>query len=140
MSLMLKVIAVALVHVAFFACYPETGKMGDYYLWISLLVWTVFMLFLNTSTAILRFISGAFGAALNLAAFALMTLAIAATMPQHDRVSVLEKLQKGRYPDRDTINSGMLRFGVNLNREVKGGSRKLDREVDKALHKLKETE
>ncbi len=138
MILILKIIAVGLVHVAFYAAYPETGSFGTYYLWISLLLWTVFILFINTSTKLLRLVSGIAGLAVNLAAFALMALAIAATMPQYDKTSVLEKIQKGRYPDRDTINSGMLRFGVNLNREVAGTVKGIDKELGRAVKKLKE--
>jgi len=138
MILILKIIAVGLLHAAFFAAYPETGSFGTYYLWISLLLWTVFILFINTSTKLLRLVSGIAGLAVNLAAFALMALAIAATMPQYDKTSVLEKLQKGRYPDRDTFNSGMLRFGVNLNREVAGNLKGIDKQLGKAVKKLKE--
>lgn len=138
MILILKIIAVGLVHVAFYAGYPETGAFGTYYLWISLLLWTVFILFINTSTKLLRLVSGLAGLAVNLAAFALMALAIAATMPQYDKTSVLEKIQKGRYPDRDTINAGMLRFGVNLNKEVAGSIKGIDAQLGKAVKKLKE--
>ncbi len=138
MTLILKILAVGLLHMAFFASYPETGPYGNYYLAISLLVWSVFIIFLNTSTALIRLISGALGTVINAAAFALMALAIAATMPQYDKGSVLDKVRSGKYPDRDTLNSGMLRFGVNLNREVKTSVKGLDREVGKALNKLKE--
>ncbi len=138
MILIVKLIAVALVHMAFFASYPETGPFGTYYLWLSLLLWTVFILFINTSAKLVKLISGAAGTAVNIAAFGLMALAIAATMPQYDKTSVLEKIQKGKYPDRGTINSGMLRFGVNLNREVGTQIKGLDGELEKAVKKLKE--
>lgn len=139
MSLIFKLLAVALLHAAFYVCYPGTGPYGDYYLAASLLVWAVFILFINTSTKIVRLISGLAGIAVNLAAFALIALALAATMPQHDRTSVLEKLQKGKYPDRATINSGLLRFGIHLDRDVGGAVRNAaEREAGKALKKLKE--
>lgn len=139
MSLIFKLLAVALLHAAFYFCYPGTGPYGDYYLAASLLVWAVFILFINTSTKIVRLISGIAGIAVNLAAFALIALALAATMPQYDRTSVLEKLQKGKYPDRATINSGLLRFGIHLDRDVGGAVRSAaEREAGKALKKLKE--
>jgi len=138
MTLILKLLAVALLHLAFYASYPETGRFGNYYLGISLLVWAVFIMFINTSAKLVSFISGAAGFVINLAAFALMALAIAATMPQHDKTSVLDKLRAGKYPDRDTVNTGMLRFGVNLNRETAAGVKGLDRELGKAVKKLKE--
>ena len=127
MSLMIKIITVVLVHLLFFASYPETGPLGNYYLAVSALIWSVFIIFVNTSAKLVRLFSGALGLAVNLGAFALMGLAIAATMPQQDRASVLEKLQAHRYPDAKTLRSGMLRFGVRL-----------DCEVNKAIKKLKE--
>jgi hypothetical protein len=138
MTLLLKILAVGLLHVAFFAGYPETGPYGNYFLGVSLLVWGVFIIFINTSTKLIRFVSGAAGLAVNLAAFALMAAGIAFTMPQGDKTSVLEKLQNGKYPDRDTVNAGMLRFGVKLDRSVKSGVKGLDAEVGKAIKKLKE--
>ncbi|HAU90218.1 MAG TPA: hypothetical protein DCW72_08390 [Elusimicrobia bacterium] len=139
MSLIFKLLAVALLHAAFYVSYPGTGPYGDYYLAASLLVWAVFILFINTSTKIVRLISGLAGMAVNLAAFALIALALAATMPQYDKTSVLEKLQKGKYPDRATISSGLLRFGIHLDRDVGGAVRNVvDREAGKALKKLKE--
>jgi hypothetical protein len=138
MTLIIKILAVGLLHMAFFASYPETGPYGNYYLALSLLVWAVFIMFINTSTKLVSLVSGIAGTILNTAAFALMALAIAATMPQYDKSSVLDKIRGGKYPDRDTLNSGMLRFGVNLNREVKTSVKGLDREVGKALNKLKE--
>jgi hypothetical protein len=86
-----------------------------------------------------RLISGLAGIAVNLAAFALIALALAATMPQRDRISVLEKLQKGKYPDRNAISTGLLRFGIHLDRDVGGAVKNVvDREAGKALNKLKE--
>lgn len=137
MTLILKLTIVALLHLAFYASYPETGQFGNYYLGISLLVWAVFIMFINTGAKLASFISGAAGFVINLAAFALMALAIAATMPQRDKSSVLEKIKAGKYPDRATINAGLLRFGVNLEKETAAGVKGLDRELGKAVKKLK---
>jgi hypothetical protein len=138
MTLIIKILAVALLHLAFFASYPETGPYGNYYLAVSFLVWSVFILFLNTSTMLIRFISGTAGKIINLAGFALMAVAVAATMPQNDRTSVLEKLRGGKYPDRGTINHGLRRFGIKLDKEISSTVKSLDREADKALTELKE--
>jgi len=140
MGLIIKIIIVGLVHLAFFAAYPETGPYGNYYLAISILLWTGFILFLGTAVGLVKLLSGALGMLLNLAIFLLMGLSIAFTMPQEDKTSVLEKLQKGAYPDRDTVNSGMKRFGINLNKEIgKGidlGIKELDAQKQKAIKKL----
>ncbi|MCM2267630.1 MAG: hypothetical protein NDI60_07665 [Elusimicrobiales bacterium] len=138
MSLILKLLAVGLVHLAFFAGYPDTGPYGNYYLAVSLLVWGVFIIFINTSTKFIRLVSGLVGLAVNLAAFALMGAALAATMPQAGRQSVLEKIQAGRYPDKKDLRAGLGRFGINLDKEVKNGLKVLDAEAGKAVEKLKD--
>ncbi|HBA62113.1 MAG TPA: hypothetical protein DCZ92_15125 [Elusimicrobia bacterium] len=136
MALIFKLALVALVHIVFFAAYPDTGPYGNYYLAVSLVLWTGFTLFLGTAVKLVKFFSGAIGAVLNLAILALMTGAIAFTMPQSDKTSVLEKLQKGSYPDRATINKGMKRFGVNLEKEMGKGAKELEEKAKEAAKKL----
>lgn len=138
MSLIIKIMTVALVHLLIFISYPDTGPLGNYYLAVSLLVWSVFIIFVNTSARLVKLVSGALGLAVNLGAFALMGLAVAATMPQRDHISVLEKLQARRYPDADTLRSGLLRFGVKFDSGIRTGVKGLDSEVNKAIKKLKE--
>jgi len=133
MKLIFKLAAAALLHLAFFASYPETGQFGNYYLAISLLLWAVFIMFINTSTKLVTLFSGAAGLVINLAAFGLMALALAATMPQDDKTSVLEKIKTGKYPDRDTINSGLSRFGIDLDKEKAAGMKAAEKELDKAV-------
>lgn len=133
MTLIFKLAAVALLHLVLFASYPETGQFGNYYLGISLLLWAVFIMFINTSTKLVALLSGAAGLVINLAAFGLMALALAGTMPQSDRTSVLEKLKAGKYPDRGTINSGLRRFGINLDKQAAAGAKELDKELGKAV-------
>jgi len=41
------------------------------------------------------------------------------TMPQLDKVSVLEKVQKKQFPDRNSINMGPIRFVVQHESSVK---------------------
>ncbi|MDA8130873.1 MAG: hypothetical protein M0011_05150 [Elusimicrobia bacterium] len=140
MKMILKITGVAFIHLAFFACYPDTGPLGVYYLAVSLLLWSVFLLFINTSTALVRFISGAAGLTINAASFALMAGALAVTMPQADKVSVLDKLQNEDYPDRATVAKGLARLGIHLDVKVPEGTagiKELDREAAKAVEKLK---
>lgn len=138
MKLIFKLAAAALLHLVFFACYPETGQFGNYYLAISLLLWAVFIMFINTSTKLVTLFSGAAGLVINLAAFGLMALALAATMPQDDKTSVLEKIKGGKYPDRGTIESGLERFGIDLDKEKAAGIKAADKELDKAVKKVEE--
>jgi hypothetical protein len=137
-TLLLKIAAVGLLHMAFFSTYPETGGFGNYYLSISMLVWSVFIIFINTSTSLVKLVSGAAGLVINLAAFSLMALAIAATMPQLDHTSVLDKLRARQYPTTGTVKSGMLRFGIRLDNNVDLSLKRVNTEVNKTLKTLKE--
>lgn len=137
MSLLLKLAAVGALHAAFRLAYPETGPSGDLYIGISLALWLVFTGFINTSTKLLRMLSGVFGLIVNLAVFAAMAFTLAATMPQADRTSVLDKLQAGRYPDRKTVNSALKRFGVNLDKEAAKAADAAGEELGKAVKKAK---
>lgn len=137
MSLILKLAAVGLMHAAFRVSYPETGPYGDLYLAVSLALWIVFVGFINTSTKLLRLLSGAAGLMINLAVFAGMALALAATLPQADRTSVLEKLQAGRYPDSKTLNAGLRRFGIDLDKEAAKAADGLEERLDGAVKKVK---
>jgi hypothetical protein len=137
MNLIFKLAAAALLHALFFACYPDTGPFGNYYLGISLLLWAGFLAFINTGARLLRLLSGPAGALISLAAFALMGLALAATMPQADRVSVLEKLQGGKYPDRSDLDRGLERFGIDLDKELKHGEKAVRKEAAEAVEKAK---
>lgn len=138
MTLILKLAAVGTLHAAFLLSYPETGHTGGLYLAVSLILWTVFVVFINTSTKLLRLLSGLAGLIVNLAVFAVMALALAATLPQADRTSVLEKLQAGRYPDRKTLDSGLRRFGISLDKEAARTADTMDEELGKAVKKVKD--
>lgn len=138
MSLILKLAAVGILHAAFRVSYPDMGPSGDLYLAVSLALWIVFVGFINTSTKLLRLLSGAAGLLINLAVFAAMALALAATMPQADRTSVLEKLQAGRYPDSKTLNTGLKRFGIDLDKQAARAADAAQEELDKAVKKVGE--
>lgn len=138
MQLLFKIAMVAVFHLAFFAGYPDTGPYGNYFLAVSLVIWTGFMLFVSTAVRLARFLSGALGLVLNLAIFGLMAVSIAFTMPQEDKTRVLEKLQKGRYPDLDTFRHGMGRFGFDLEKKAAKGAEELRKEAEKALEQAAE--
>jgi len=133
MTLLFKIAVVAALHLAFFAAYPETGPYGNYYLGVSLLLWTGFTLFLNTAVSLVKLFSGVLGLVLNLAIVLLLGVSLAFTMPQKDKTSVLEKLQKGAYPTRSDFNTGLKRFGINLDKELDKGAKELGEKAGKAV-------
>jgi hypothetical protein len=111
MFLIFKILLVALCHVILFACYPETGPNGKIYLVVSTLAWAGFVIVLNSGLKFFKLISGLIGLIFNLAFFALMVAAIALTMPQRDKTSVLEKAQKRQFPDVKSAKAGLLKLG-----------------------------
>ncbi len=136
MTLLLEILALAAVHAAFFICYPETGPMGDVYIAVSFLVWTSLLIFIRTGAKLLNLGYSLLGLTVKVILLAIVAIAVAATMPQRDRTSVLDKIRAGRYPDRNTVSAGLRRFGVNIDRGVQGGIKQLDHEVNDGMKKL----
>jgi len=137
MFLVIKILLVALLHFIVFVGYPETGPNGNLYLVISMLAWSGLLIFLSANLAFVKLISGGLSVLVNLAFFALMLAAMALTMPQLDKVPVLKKIQSKRFPDRDSINTGLIKFGVKYDGLVKKEIKKLDLGLNKAVDKLK---
>ena len=143
MSLIFKILLVALLHFILFVCYPETGPNGNLYLCISMLAWAGFLIIANANLAFVKFISGSLSLLFNLTFFALMLAAIALTMPQLDKVTVLEKIQNRQFPDENSIKMGLIKLGVNYEgglkyeNTVKKEIKKLDVGINKAVDKLK---
>ena len=136
MSLIFKILLVALGHYIMFLCYPETGPNGSLYLMVSMLAWSGFLIVISANLRFIKFISGMVGLLFNLAFFALMLAAIAFTMPQRDRVPVLEKIQKGQFPDRASLNTGLIKMGVTYRGTVKKELKGLDLGIQKALKSI----
>ncbi len=98
-------------------------------------------MFMNLNLRLVRFFSGALSLVLNAAVFAAMAAAVVFTMPQHDRVPVYEKLQEGKYPTLDDLETGMIKLGLRkptIRYQARQLKRELERETSKALNKLKE--
>ena len=136
MFLIFKILLVALLHLAVFLCYPETGPYGNLFLIISTLAWSVILVVMNANLKFIKLLSGAAGLLFNLAFFAVMLLAIAFIMPQRDGVSVREKIRKRQFPDRTSLNTGLIKLGVNYRSEVKKDIKGLDLGIQKALKKI----
>jgi len=124
------------LHLAVFLCYPETGPYGNLFLIISALIWSVVLVVMNANLKFIKLLSGAAGLLFNLAFFAVMLAAIAFTMPQRDGVSVLKKLQERRFPDRTSLDTGLIKLGVNYRSEVKKDIKGLDLGIQKTLKKI----
>ncbi|MCG2726507.1 MAG: hypothetical protein L6420_09725 [Elusimicrobia bacterium] len=138
MKLLFKIGFIIAVHMAVFLSYPETGEFGGYYLAISIVLWTGFMLFINLSVKIIKFISGALGHVVNLAILIVMFLSIALTLPQKDRITVLEKIKDGKYPTKQTIQTSLHKLGLAKKNIPAKQLRKINDGLGKVLDKIEE--
>lgn len=104
------IILAAIVHAAVFVCYPQSGRMGPTFVFVSLLIWSAFAILLGSPVSGLK-TSDKAGV---LGAFALTcAIAVLSLMPQQDGVSPLSRLMEGRTPAKTDIYVGLLRLGIN---------------------------
>ncbi len=118
---------------AIFLAYPETGQFGGYYLAISIVLWSGFMMFINLSVKIVKFISGILGHVLNAAIFVVMVLAISITMPQANRITVFEKIKAGDYPTKESLQFGLSKLGLTKKNIPKIPTEKIKNKVADTL-------
>ncbi len=137
MRLLFGLLAAALLHLAFFAAYPDTGPAGSVYLSASVVFWSIFLFYFNTASWLIRLVSGAAARLATAAVLLLAAFAIAATMPQRDGVSVLRKLRRGDYPDRASLRAGLARFGIDPGKDLRTGGKELSDQAEKAIYGLK---
>ncbi len=100
----------ALVHAAAFVCFPESGRMGPTFTFISLLLWSAFGLLLYKPASGLKTSDKAGVLATYAVACAIAALSL---LPQKDAVSPLSKLADGYVPSKIDIYKGLLRLGIN---------------------------
>lgn len=106
----LLVLLTAMLHLAAFVSYPESGKFGVTFLYISGLLWIAFALLLTRAAAAATRENRAFIAV----AFALaVAVSVLSLLPQKDGVSALRKLATGVYPDGRSFYVGLRRIGID---------------------------
>lgn len=135
MGLIFKISLILFIHLGFFVCYPDAGPMRNVYLWVSFVLWSGGAVFLSTS---LNFMRGFISVTVHLLFFGLALAIISYTMPQADEIPVIRKIQRGRYPTRDDIYHGLLRFGIRIEKIAQKEIDGLDGDIKRALKKLKE--
>ncbi len=103
------IIAGLAANLAVFIAYPETGRMGLTFLYVSCILWTAFAFFLG------RHVPSSAGSKLaQTLGFALACAFSALTfLPQKDNTSALSKLAAGSYPDNNSVYIGLARLGIN---------------------------
>jgi hypothetical protein len=100
----------ALVHAAVFICYPQSGRLGATFTFISLLLWSAFGILLFRPVSGLKTSDKAGVLVTYAVACALAALSL---LPQKDGVSPLSKLADGLIPTKTEIYTGLLRLGID---------------------------
>jgi len=104
------ILIAAALHLGAFVCYPESGRFGFTFLYLSIILWTAFSIFVNHAVSN----AGTAWKAALAATFTLMCAFSALSfLPQKDGVSALKKVTSGRYPDKRALYFGLLRLGVD---------------------------
>lgn len=106
----LKFIFIIAFHLVSFICYPETGKYGDYYFWISIFIWTTVMLSISSNIKYIKLISFPVKIWINISLYLIMIFFIALTMPQRDGINVLTKIKNKKFPTSQDIETGKIKY------------------------------
>jgi Trk-type K+ transport system membrane component len=100
----------AALHLAVFVCYPDSGRFGATFLYVSILLWTSLALLLSRAAPHASRENKAFMAVVFALAAALSAISL---LPQKDSVSALRKLTSGVYPDGRAVYVGLRRLGID---------------------------
>jgi len=99
------------VHLAAFISYPHSGRFGQPFSFVSMLLWTGFSVFIARVTENYDRAGKAAFAALFALACAFSVLAL---LPQKDGRPALKKFLSGNYPVKADLYIGLLRLGVEV--------------------------
>ncbi|GAB4030592.1 MAG: hypothetical protein Fur0012_06740 [Elusimicrobiota bacterium] len=108
--LALKILLTVAIHLFLFSAYPDTGKYGDAYLWISITLWSCLWILLASRLTIAKKLLFPLTFLFNVAIYAVMIFFISLTMPQQDARPVLTKVLKGEFPDEDQLSRGKIKY------------------------------
>ena len=105
------ILTAAALHLGVFVSYPQSGRFGFTFLYVSMILWTGAAIFLNRAV---NFHGVAWKAAV-LSGFALTcAFSALAFLPQKDGISPLRKVSSGQYPGKRDLYLGLLRLGVDV--------------------------
>ena len=143
-KIIIRLAIICIIHIVLFASYPETGKNGNLFLGISLFCWTALLFMLSVALRSLPIIGKLISAVVMLVFYVAAAGFTAYLMPQTDKVTVYEKILKGKYPEWSTFKRGLGRFGIDaddiVNKSENAIELKKNEIEQKAIQTLKETQ
>ena len=121
LTLLRRLFYVLAIHAAVYAAYPDTGEYIQLFAWLSVLGWCLLMILMHfaikvQAAAVLTFLYDIF-------LIAVIGLAVSASMPQSDKVSVFNKLRAGQYPSYKQVKGGV----NQLSGEIKDTAVKMEK-------------
>jgi len=112
-SLLRRLFYVAALHAAAYASYPDTGDLIKLYAWFSVVGWSMLIIVLHFALPTLqklRFLAFLY----DLLLIAAIGLVLSVSLPQADKVSVLQKLRSHDYPSWKQVRGGTKQLGSGL--------------------------
>ncbi len=104
------ILIAAVLHLGVFISYPQSGRFGFIFLYISILLWASFAIFINRAV---NHYGMAWKAAITVGFTLMCAFSALSFLPQKDGISALQKFTSGNYPDKETLYFGLLRLGVD---------------------------
>lgn len=118
MSVFKRLLIVLLLHLTFFVCFPDVGRFGVFYGWISVVIWSVVAIFSETTFQVLYKIFKPVRILVDLAFVFLAALIIASTFSQKDGVSPLRKIRRGTHPNKTDFYRGLNKLGLKIKQQT----------------------
>lgn len=140
MSVAKRLVIVLLLHLAFYICFPDVGRFGVFYGWISVVIWSVVAIFAETTFQVLHKIFGPLKILVDLAFIFVVAITIASTFPQEDRVSPLRKIKRGTHPNKTDFYRGLEKLGVKVKKETSPAIKQIKKRGQELGQELKEIE
>ena len=106
----LYILAAALLHLAAFILYPQSGRFGPTFLYVSLIFWAGGAVFINSAA---NYHGRAWKASVAAGYTLMCAFSAFAFLPQKDGKSPLLKFISGQRPEKRDLYFGLLRLGIN---------------------------
>ena len=134
LTLLRRLFYVLAVHAAVYAAYPDTGDFIKLYVWLSVLGWMMLLTLLHfavkvKTVALVTFFYDMF-------LIGLITLAVSASMPQADKMSVLNKLREGKYPSYGQVKGGV----TQLSGEIKDTAKTIEKTTKEIKNQVEQAQ
>lgn len=114
----MALILIIISHLIIFVCYPETTPLGPSYLFISIIISSIFY---YLTRPLFRKTSKSFSVNTKFIMWLLLIFFTLINYPQNDNKSVLSKILDGNFPRKIDIYRGFKKIGMDATFILMGG-------------------